>query len=363
MNQVATSIEPLVTISSVEIAELTGKQHSHVLRDIRLVLSRLGLGQHRFAGKYKDVSSRWRPLFNLPRRELYQLLAGYSFDIRAKVVDHWHRVEATSVPVTTHAPEVSRPVLTLVPEVAKPGVQGEPLTMSSLEIAELTGKRHDNVRADIKKMAEELSLKIQEKFEASSGGRRSKAYVMERREVDILLTGYSTAMRAAVIDRWRELEAQAAKPQALALPDFTNPAMAARAWASEFEGRVLALETVKVLDQKIAEDASKVGFYEDVAVAEGCQTMKQVADELGVGRNSLYKYLRKHKVLIEHGKDHNAPYQVQKDAGRFTVVLEPYPHPYTGKTEFSPLTMVTGKGLIFIRELIEKHGRQGLTKD
>ena len=30
------------------------------------------------------------------------------------------------------------------------------LTMTSLEIAELTGKEHDNVRRDVKKLAEEL---------------------------------------------------------------------------------------------------------------------------------------------------------------------------------------------------------------
>ena len=31
-------------------------------------------------------------------------------------------------------------------------------TMSSLEIAELTGKRHDNVKADVQKLLEELNL-------------------------------------------------------------------------------------------------------------------------------------------------------------------------------------------------------------
>jgi phage regulator Rha-like protein len=44
--------------------------------------------------------------------------------------------------------------------------------MSSREIAELTGKRHDDVRADIAKMAHDLSLTFQEKAEPSEGGGR-----------------------------------------------------------------------------------------------------------------------------------------------------------------------------------------------
>ncbi len=65
------------------------------------------------------------------------------------------------------------------------------LTMSSREIAELTGKRHDNVRADIEKMALELSLKFQEKVESSVGGRPSRVYYLTKRETMIRVSGYS----------------------------------------------------------------------------------------------------------------------------------------------------------------------------
>ncbi|MDH0444859.1 Rha family transcriptional regulator [Stutzerimonas stutzeri] len=47
----------------------------------------------------------------------------------------------------------------------------KPVTMSSLEIAELTGKRHDNVRRDIENMASELSLSFEEKVIPTVGAR------------------------------------------------------------------------------------------------------------------------------------------------------------------------------------------------
>lgn len=80
------------------------------------------------------------------------------------------------------------------------------LTMSSREIAKLTGKRHDNVRADIDKMARELSLSFQEKPEATAG-RPILAYHLPKRETLILVSGYTVALRARIIDRWMELEA------------------------------------------------------------------------------------------------------------------------------------------------------------
>lgn len=80
-------------------------------------------------------------------------------------------------------------------------------TMSSREIAELTAKRHDNVRADIEKIARELSLTFQEKLEPSEGGRPSKIYLLGKRECLILVSGYSVELRARIIDRWMELEA------------------------------------------------------------------------------------------------------------------------------------------------------------
>lgn len=83
-------------------------------------------------------------------------------------------------------------------------------TMSSREIAELTGKRHDNVMRDIEKMFADLGTDVS-KFAhiyIDSANRRQTEYLLPERETMILVSGYDTVLRARVIDRWHQLESQ-----------------------------------------------------------------------------------------------------------------------------------------------------------
>lgn len=94
------------------------------------------------------------------------------------------------------------------------------VTMSSREIAELTGKRHDNVKTDIEKMLVELEediLNFQDIY-FDSMNRKQTEYHLDRRHVECLLTGYNAILRMKVIDRMHELESGTASmvPSALA---------------------------------------------------------------------------------------------------------------------------------------------------
>ncbi len=86
------------------------------------------------------------------------------------------------------------------------------LTMSSREIAKLCGKRHDHVMRDIKKMLEELySEGGLPKFGGTYLDKQKKTqncFNLPKRECLILISGYSTVLRAKIIDRWMELEGQ-----------------------------------------------------------------------------------------------------------------------------------------------------------
>jgi phage regulator Rha-like protein len=106
------------------------------------------------------------------------------------------------------------------------------LTMSSREIANLTGKEHKHVLDDVRKMLIELDIQSAD-FTADYKDPKGRTYQMfnlPKRETLILVSGYSIQLRAKIIDRWQELESK----QGLQLPNFSNPAEAAIAWAHQY---------------------------------------------------------------------------------------------------------------------------------
>lgn len=92
------------------------------------------------------------------------------------------------------------------------------VTMSSLEIAELTGKAHRNVMRDIREMLTELEdeggvLKFEHTHTNQQNGQTYPCFKLPKREAQILITGYSVKLRAAVIDRLNLLEELARNQQ------------------------------------------------------------------------------------------------------------------------------------------------------
>lgn len=159
----------------------------------------------------------------------------------------------------------------------------ETLTMSSREIADFTGKRHDHVMRDIKKMLLDLYPAGAPSFGGTYLTEQNKElplFNLDRKHTDCLLTGYSAVARMKVIDRWHELESN----QSLALPNFSNPAEAARAWAEQFEANAIK-------QQQIELQAPKVAFVDNLVDRKNLMTATQVAAKHGISAVKLNKIL------------------------------------------------------------------------
>lgn len=75
------------TMSSRQIAKLTGKQHHHVKRDIRSMLEQLELPPARFEAAYFDSNNREQLCFNLDLEHVLVLLGQYPVRVKAPVMD------------------------------------------------------------------------------------------------------------------------------------------------------------------------------------------------------------------------------------------------------------------------------------
>lgn len=81
------------TITSLEVAELTGKEHKHIMRDIRNLLDQ-GVAQTNFGpGSYKDAQNQERPMFLLTKKGCLILASGYDALLREKIIDRWEELE------------------------------------------------------------------------------------------------------------------------------------------------------------------------------------------------------------------------------------------------------------------------------
>lgn len=87
------------TMSSREIAELTGKEHKHVIRDIRVMIDALGDGPDLGHVVESKDARGYTSGFDLPKRESLILVSGYDVHLRARIIDRWQELEAQAQPV------------------------------------------------------------------------------------------------------------------------------------------------------------------------------------------------------------------------------------------------------------------------
>ncbi|KQQ70895.1 hypothetical protein ASF70_18785 [Rhizobium sp. Leaf321] len=127
---------PTVTMSSREIAELTGKRHDQVLRTAR-ELSAQGVTQSVETFYVHDQNGQQYPEHLLNKRDSLVLVARLSPEFTARIVDRWMELESVATrPLTTT--ETLIQMLTLQAEVERrQAKQGEQIAALNSEVSDI----------------------------------------------------------------------------------------------------------------------------------------------------------------------------------------------------------------------------------
>ena len=224
------------------------------------------------------------------------------------------------------------------------------LTMSSREIAELTEKRHADVMRDIRNMLGQLELQADGYAQNCADPQNGQMYPVFKLPKDLTLTwvaGYNVKLRKRIIDRWLELEAQAAKP--------IDP-MAALSDPATMRGLLLTYtEKVLTLESKVVELAPKAEALDRIADADGLMNPTVAAKSLQVQPKKLFDFMReKHWIYRRPGGSGNVAYQDKIQAGYLTHKVTTVQRE-DGSEKVVEQVLVTGKGLAKLSQALGMH--------
>ncbi len=160
-------------------------------------------------------------------------------------------------------------------------------TMSSREIAELTGKSHDNVLRDARALLLAGVLKTEETtYKHPQNGQTYPEFILDQRDCLVLVSGYSALLRAKIIDRWQDLESMVVGQ--LQIP--SSFAEALRLAADQAEQNMH-------LQQVIAKQAPKVEALHRLAKTQSDVCITTAAQILGVRPTHLFDWLSQNRWI------------------------------------------------------------------
>jgi len=159
---------------------------------------------------------------------------------------------------------------------------GDAVTMTSTEIAELTGKLHKNVIRDVREMLDELEKDgsdLSHVREDKDARGYTENYHLNRELTETLITGYSIPLRHKVIRRLHDLEEQAARPMTQAEITAANANHLVAVERQQREQQV-ALERI----ERRVEDLSQTTVWDHCP--QNCQSLTRIKETM-LGRHGL----------------------------------------------------------------------------
>lgn len=226
------------------------------------------------------------------------------------------------------------------------------LLVSSREVAENFGKRHDNVRRDIENLISNSS-KLRNEFFIESRYRNLKGqmypeYLLNRDGFTLLAMGFTgekaLEWKLKYIDAFNRME-QALKEQ---VPEISSKLMYQIAGELEEKERQIAL-----MEPKARFADAITTSKQSVLVGELAKVIAKNGVE-GIGQNRLFKWLRANGFLHKKGEQYNLPTQRSIDLGIIEVKVTTINNP-DGSVRVTKTPKITGKGQIyFVNKFIKR---------
>lgn len=223
-------------------------------------------------------------------------------------------------------------------------------TMTSLDLVDYINSqrkegeselRHDHFMAKVPQVLGETVAPNFRDYYKASNGKQNPMFRFPKREACLMAMSYSYDLQAKVFDKMTELEEKA--KSFAALPDFNNPAIAARAWADQVESRQMA-------ETKLALVAPKAEALDRIADADGTMNLTLAAKALQAQPKKLFNWLReKHWIYRRPGGSGNIAYQDKIQAGLLTHKVTTVQRD-DGTDKVVEQVLVTGKGLAKLAE-------------
>lgn len=167
--------------------------------------------------------------------------------------------------------------------------------MTSLDIAEVTGKRHADVMRDVRKEIDDLGEKIGQRiFTLTSytdrSNREKPCYQFGKDGAMQLALKYDAKTRYLVIKKIEELESNTSKPSYM----IDDPIKRAEKWIEE-------QQETKLLAEENNELKPKATYHDLVLQSNTLLTTTQIAKDLGIGAPTLNKKLSELGVQYKKG--------------------------------------------------------------
>lgn len=220
--------------------------------------------------------------------------------------------------------------------------------MTSLEIAEVTGKPHNDVMKAIRKMEPawvrtcqgKFSLTSREVVQPNGGTRNVPCYSLTKTECLYVATKFNDEARAKLVLRWKQLEEERLAKEMQPMTDLEIMCRAT----------LILKRSLEEKERLIADLQPKADYADEVLDSVDCLTMTQVAKGLGMTVHDLTARLRNEHVIYEQSGQYMlyAPYARRQYARNRT-------HSWRdlfGEVHTRTYLVWTEKGKRFVHEIV-----------